>query len=64
MLTLRISCNISVLALYVLLIHFTSLRRHVGGDHEDLSLRDLEHFARIVGRDGRSGDLEREVVRT
>jgi hypothetical protein len=39
------------------------LRRYIGGDHEDLSLPNLEHFTRIVGRDGRSGDLKHEAVR-
>jgi hypothetical protein len=41
----------------------TSLRRYVGEDHKDLSLRDFEHFTRIVGRYGRSGDLKCEAIR-
>jgi hypothetical protein len=46
----------------VFFIYLTSLRRYVSGDHEDLSIRDLEHVARIVGRDGRTSDLEREAI--
>jgi hypothetical protein len=63
LLTMQSSCCISVLSLLVLLICLASLRGYVGGHHEDLSIQDLEHVARVVGGDSRMGDLEREVVR-
>jgi hypothetical protein len=59
----RSSCSVSVLALYAPLIRFTSLRGYVGRDHEDLSVQDLKYLARIVGGDGRTGNLGREAVR-
>jgi hypothetical protein len=55
-------CDVSTLALYGLLIRLTSLRRYVGRDHKDLMLWDLEHFARVIGRDDRSDDLKCEAV--
>jgi hypothetical protein len=49
LLTMQSSCCISVLSLLVLLICLASLRGYVGGHHEDLSIQDLEHVARVVG---------------
>jgi hypothetical protein len=63
LLTMHSLCSNSVFSLYTLLIRLTSMRRYVGGDHKDLSIRELEHVTRIVGRDGHSSDLERETVR-
>jgi hypothetical protein len=45
-----------------LFICLASLSGYDSGDHEDLSILDLEHATRIVGRDGRTSDLEHEVI--
>jgi hypothetical protein len=63
LLTTHSSCGISIFSLLALLICLTILRRYVDGDHEDLSVWDLEHVTRVVGRDGRTSNLEREAVR-
>jgi hypothetical protein len=55
-------CGVSIPSLLALLICLASLRGHVDEDHEDLSIRDLEHVARFVGVDGRTGNLECEAV--
>jgi hypothetical protein len=46
----------------VLLDCLTSLRRYISGDHKNLSIWDLEHVTRVVGRDGRTSNLECEAV--
>jgi hypothetical protein len=63
LLTTHSSCGISIFSLLALLICLTSLRRYVGRDHEDLLIRDLEHVTQVVGRDGHTSDLERDIVR-
>jgi hypothetical protein len=62
LLTMHSSCGVSVFLLLAMFVYLTSLRRYVSRDHEDLSIRDLEHVTRIVGRDGRTSDLECEAV--
>jgi hypothetical protein len=56
------SRDIGVLLLCALLIRLTSLMGYICRDHEDLSIWDLKHLARIVRGDGRASDLERKAI--
>jgi hypothetical protein len=51
-----------VLALHTLFVCLSVLRWYFCGDNQDLAIRSLEPFSRIVWGDGRAGDLKREVV--
>jgi hypothetical protein len=59
----RSTCGVSIFALNTLLIYLARLRRYICGDHQDLSVWDLKHLTRIIGGDGHTSNLKREVVR-